>query len=367
VIGVFNILLFPDGSEKNVIDSLYGWSILAIGLCGLISAFWRSPLSRWAQILIFFLTTMLAALTSHAGELTSIVFLVFGLTLIFEYHLGRFAYWFGAVFILIPYPILLAIGLKSQSPDFATQSIVIMIGTVSMVILYGSVLLRHEFLHRQDRALLESRVKERTAELERSLAEGSVMLREIHHRVKNNLQIIISLLQLEADRQSDAALRAPIEASIQRVFVMSLVHETLYDTEEIDNIDLAKYVEQLLDASKSVSTIEIALKADGPIPVGIDFAVPFGLLLNELVSNAEKHAFPRGSNGKVDIRIESTDGILLSIADNGVGISEEVRIEGAKTLGLSLVHVLVQQLRGVISLERKSGTRWTIRLPPNKS
>jgi two-component sensor histidine kinase len=225
------------------------------------------------------------------------------------------------------------------------------------------VILRHELRHREDTALLESRVKERTAELERILAEKSVMLQEIHHRVKNNLQIIASILRLEADRDESDLSRASTEKSIQRIYSMALVHETLYQTDQLENVDLVQYVDRLINEIKAASPIEFALEAVGPIYVGLDFAVPLGLLLNELLTNAQKHAFPGGSTGRVDIRIDSEEGLRLSVADNGVGIAEDIRLEGAKTLGLNLVNVLAQQLNGAIALDRSSGTVWTITFP----
>ena len=193
------------------------------------------------------------------------------------------------------------------------------------------------------------------------------MLQEIHHRVKNNLQIITSLLRLEAESQGDASSRASLETSVKRIFAMALVHETLYDTEQLEEIDLVAYAGRLLESARSSSSSSFTLEAVGPILVGLDFAVPFGLLLNELISNSEQHAFPPGVSGKVDIRIEAKAGIKLRVADNGVGISEELQIEDAKTLGLSLVKVLVQQLSGRIALDRKSGTSWTIRFPPKET
>jgi two-component sensor histidine kinase len=257
----------------------------------------------------------------------------------------------------------LIIGYRSFSHSYLVLALLTIVGVLGIIILYGGVIIRHELRHRRDRELLETRVRERTAELERSVAERSVMLQEIHHRVKNNLQIITSILRLEVDRQADATSRAAIEASIQRIFAMALVHETLYDTDQLESIDLVNYTGELLNLARDVSPIRFDLKAEGPIPVGLDFAVPFGILLNELVSNAEKHAFPQGAPGEVDIRIDSTEGILLSFADDGIGIPERIGLEGAKTLGLTLVKVLVQQLHGSIVLDRSSGTRWTIRFP----
>jgi two-component sensor histidine kinase len=232
-----------------------------------------------------------------------------------------------------------------------------------LIVLFGSVLLKHQLRHREDTALLESRVKERTAELERALAERSVMLQEIHHRVKNNLQIIASILKLEAEGDESETARASREKSVQRIHAMALVHETLYQTDQLENVDLAQYADRIIDEIRAASPIEFALAAEGPIYVGLDFAVPFGLLLNELLTNAQQHAFPGGFTGRVDIRIESEDGLLLSVADNGLGMSEDIRLEGAKTLGLNLVNVLAQQLCGEIVLDRTMGTKWTITFP----
>jgi len=316
------------------------------------------------QISVFLLTTILSALTTREGDLSSGVFLIFGLILIFEYNLGRYAILIGAAFALVLYPLDLAVGLKQNSPAYLSQTFAIMLMIVCFIILYGAVILRHELRHRQDKELLETRVKERTAELEHALAERSVMLREIHHRVKNNLQVITSILQLEAGREESPLARASREKSIQRIYAMALVHETLYQTEQLDNIDLANYADSLLDGVRAGSSIEFVLDAKGPFLVGLDFAVPFGLLLNELVTNAQRHAFPEGFKGRVDIRIDAAQGLRLSVADNGQGMSEDIRLEGAKTLGFMLVSALARQLGGEVALERNPGTKWTIRFSP---
>jgi two-component sensor histidine kinase len=366
LIDVLNVLSLLRLSDYNILTALSDWYVISIALTGvlaIITGFWISPIAKWAQALIFFLTAILSATTSREGELTSGIFLAFGLILIYQYSFGRYSIWVGAIFTLVLYPLALAKGIGSISSAFLTQVAAIVVMMLCLIVLYGSVLLRHELRHRDDLALLESRVKERTAELEKALAERSVMLQEIHHRVNNNLQVIASMLRLEADRLEDSSQRGSIESSIQRINAMALVHGTAYATEQLDRLDLVNYADRLLDASRDISSIEYTLSAEGPIPVGIDFAVPFGLLLNELVSNAERHAFPEGFQGRVDIRIESGDGILLSFVDNGVGMSENFRIEGTKTLGLSLVNILTQQLRGDFALGGKPGTSWTFRFP----
>ncbi len=367
IVDILDVLAIRIFRGTTLLASLLDWyvlSVTAVGICGAISGFWKSPIARWMQVAMFFLAAVLNSLTSNTGgDVTGGIFLLFGLILLSEYRLGYWSIWIAGVVTFVIYPLALIVGYRNISHSYLVLALLTIVGVIGFIILYGGVLIRHELRHRLDRELLETRVKERTAELERAVAERSVMLQEIHHRVKNNLQIITSILRLEVDRQADATSRAAIEASIQRIFAMALVHETLYDTDQLESIDLVKYTGELLNLARDVSPIHFGLEAEGPIPVGLDFAVPFGILLNELVSNAEKHAFPQGAGGRVDIRIDSTEGILLAFADDGVGISEHIGIEGAKTLGLTLVKVLVQQLHGKIDLDRSAGTRWTIRFP----
>lgn len=301
------------------------------------------------------------------GNVTGGIFLIFGLILISEYNLGNYSMWIGAVFTLFIYPFAVLTGYRHYSQYFLLQGSLALFGVVVLIILYGAVLLRHEFRHRQDVALLETRVKERTADLEKALTERSVMLQEIHHRVKNNLQIITSLLRLEAENQGDASSRSSLETSVQRIFAMALVHETLYDTDQLDEIDVVGYSERLLESARSSSSATMTLKAVGPILVGLDFAVPFGLLLNELISVTEQNEFPTEGKGTIDVRIEMKGGIQLYIEDNGAGGPEDLQGEEAKTLGLNLVKVLVQQLRGKIVQERTAGTRWAIRFPAKEA
>jgi two-component sensor histidine kinase len=340
-------------------------SLSLISLFGIISVFWLSTFTRWLQVSVFLLTAILSGITIRGGDLTSGFFIIFGLVLILEYRFGNYAFWIGLIFSLLLYPLSLLIGFSKQSSAFLAQSASVILIIFCLIILYGTVLLRHEYRHRQDKDLLETRVKERTADLEGALAERSVMLQEIHHRVNNNLQIISSILRLEADREESLVLRASREKSLQRIYAMALVHEILYQTDELESIDLGRYATQLIDDVRSGSAIDFTLAAEKDIRVGLDFAVPFGLLLNELVTNAVEHAFPEGRAGRVEISVESESGgaIGLSVSDDGVGIPEGLRLERARTLGLNLVNALAVQLHGRMDLDRRSGTRWTILFP----
>ena len=347
--------------------ALLNWyivSVTAFGILGLFSGFWHSQTAKWLQVIIFLATSIFSAMTSTSGgNFASGIFLVFGLMLSSEYRLGKVAIWIAVVFTVIVYPLAVIEGYYNVSTSYVAQAVLTIICGIIFILLYGGIMLRHEYRHRQDTALLESRVEERTAEINAALKERSVMLQEIHHRVKNNLQVIISILRLEKDRLDEPHARAAIETSVQRIFAMALVHETLYDSGQLDKIDIVKYTNALIEIASDSSTNEFSLEAEGPLLAGLDFAVPFGLLVNELISNSEKHAFPSGVSGKVSIKVSSSGGLTLVVADNGVGISESVQVEGPVTLGLNLVKALAQQLHGRVELDRKTGTRWTIRFP----
>jgi two-component sensor histidine kinase len=363
-----NAILILRHPGATIAMAFLDWNVFLVtagGGIGFVSGFWKSSIAKWVQVFIFFLTAILNAMTTTAGgNLTGGVFLIFGFMLIVEYRLGKASIWIAAAVTLIFFPLSLAWGYKSFTSSFIILTVLTLIAVITLIILYGAVLLRHEFRHREDTALLETRVKERTSKLEGALAERAVMLQEIHHRVNNNLQIIASILELEAGKEENERARASREKSIQRIYAMALVHETLYRTDQLDKVDLAQYADRLLDELRAGSPIEFLLSSDGPVLVGLDFAVPFGLLLNELVTNAQKHAFPAGLPGRVDIRIDSDAGLRLTVADNGVGMAEDLPKAGAKTLGLDLVKVLSEQLEGEAAMDGKSGTRWTIRFSP---
>lgn len=227
---------------------------------------------------------------------------------------------------------------------------------------------------------LEQRVQERTAsliatnqalqaeisarraaqgELEASLREKEVLLREIHHRVKNNLQVISSLLSLQSTYLKDPQLLELFEDSRNRIRSMALVHETLYASADLSSIDMASYVRDLvslLARSCAAEHVRLRLKVE-PIRLGVDTAIPCGLLLNELVSNAFKHAFPDRRGGEVDIGLarSAEDRFLLTVRDTGVGVPLHVSLSNPDTLGLRLVSALVGQLQGEIRFDRADG------------
>ncbi|WAC05098.1 MAG: PAS domain S-box protein [Methanoregula sp.] len=212
---------------------------------------------------------------------------------------------------------------------------------------------------------LEKQVISRTGELNASLQEKVVLLREIHHRVKNNLQIIISLLNLQSRYIKDEKTQQIIKESQNRLKAMSLVHERLYQSEDISKIDLDGYVKFLgrnLVDFYGVRRQDVALKTDiSGISVGINTAIPVGLILNELLSNSLKHAFPGGRKGEISIGIKrENDMLTILFKDTGAGLPADLDWRNGKTLGLRLVISLVEQLFGTIELDRTAGTSFTI-------
>lgn len=201
----------------------------------------------------------------------------------------------------------------------------------------------------------------------RSLKEKEMLLREIHHRVKNNLQIIISLLKLQSKFVYDIRDLAIFNKSRSRVETMSLIHEKLYKSADISEINIGNYLgdltAHLLKAYKVNSDeVEYSIKAD-KIFVGIDTAIPCGLILNELISNILKHAFPEGHRGIIEISlIKCGDDIILEVKDNGTGIPDSFNTEDSDSLGMQLIDTLVKQLEGQIEIDNSSGTSFKIKI-----
>ena len=190
--------------------------------------------------------------------------------------------------------------------------------------------------------------------MQESLAEKQLLLKEIHHRVKNNLQVIISLLNLQSRYLTDPAMLSVIAESQHRVKAMALVHEQLYQTRRFAGINFRNYVQSL--TSNLLSTfstpaqkiaLEIAISEDTWI--NLDAALPLGLIISELVTNSLKYAFPGSRDGKIDISLITENGkYILTVRDNGIGIAQDFAWDQAKSLGLRLVRMLTRQIAGTI-------------------
>lgn len=216
---------------------------------------------------------------------------------------------------------------------------------------------------------LQTEVDERKAAEEQvraSLLEKEVLLKEIHHRVKNNLQIISSLLNLQANQVVDVRTLQSLVDSRTRVRSMALIHEKLYQSQNLNNIDFAEYVKSLSNDlfrsySRTLTGIRLDVQTD-EVTLDIDHAISCGLILNELMTNTLKYAFPDGKNGTIWVELRTAPGhsLTLRVADNGVGIPSDFDALNSKSLGLQLVRTLSGQLGGNIELDQSEGTSFRI-------
>jgi PAS domain S-box-containing protein len=202
-----------------------------------------------------------------------------------------------------------------------------------------------------------------------SLREKEVLLKEVHHRVKNNLQIIYSLLNIEANYTRDEGTKNVLSECQGRVKSMALIHESLYRSEDLARVNFASYIRNLTTALfRSYNVDKKIIRSDldlEEIFLGIDQAISFGLILNELVTNCLKHAFPNGRAGEIKIELLScNDLIMLIIKDNGIGLpANSTSSQGSGSLGLKLVDSLVKQLKGTIETNLSKGTEFKITFP----
>ncbi|PKL66442.1 MAG: hypothetical protein CVV28_10590 [Methanobacteriales archaeon HGW-Methanobacteriales-1] len=202
--------------------------------------------------------------------------------------------------------------------------------------------------------------------LKASLEEKEILLREIHHRVKNNLQIISSLLNLQKRYVDDKEALNLFQESQNRVKSMSMIHESLYQATDLGHIDFSVYISKLsmeLMSSYGVNTNQISLEREvEEVILDINTAIPCGLIINELMTNCIKYAFPEGRKGKITIKFFSEDDqYVLEVSDNGIGLPDDIDFKKMKSLGIRLVNSLVGQLEGTIELDASSGTKFIIK------
>ncbi|MBT4502187.1 MAG: sensor histidine kinase [Gemmatimonadetes bacterium] len=213
-----------------------------------------------------------------------------------------------------------------------------------------------------ERTLVEEKLRTSLEEQESLLEEKETLLQEIHHRVKNNLQVISSLIDLQARDFEEGEIHDLFLESSNRVRSMGLIHEKMYQFQQLTQVDLRSYIQALASELVEAYRIEpgrIGLQVDAEeVILNVEVGIPCGLILNELISNALKHGFPEGKTGTIRIyaRMEALGQIVVGVWDDGVGLPEEVNLERASSLGLTLVRQLTRQLRGEIILERNEGT-----------
>ncbi len=201
-----------------------------------------------------------------------------------------------------------------------------------------------------------------------SLEEKEVLLREIHHRVKNNLQIISSLMSLQSEYTREPETLKMFQESKNRIRSMALIHEKLYQSEDMAHIDFGEYLKSMVDMLSTFyrekrDRVTVSLNCDN-VHLEIDTAISVGLIVNELVSNGFKHAFPGEKTGEIKINLsKDQQNYLLEVADDGVGIPEGMDFKNTESLGLQIVQTLTLQLKGSLGVENIKGTKFKLVFP----
>jgi two-component system CheB/CheR fusion protein len=206
-------------------------------------------------------------------------------------------------------------------------------------------------------------------ELQSALREKELLLREIHHRVKNNLQVISSILSLQSQSVGESAVAGALDETRNRVRAIATIHEMLFQTKALGHIEIAPFLEKIageLPNFYDAPQIQVNVSARvSPASMDIEKAVPCGLIVNELVSNALKHAFPDGQDGRIDVSLQDGDQgqIVLSVRDNGRGLPLDLEHQGGQSLGLKMVHLLADQLGGKVQMASRAGAEVVLRFP----
>jgi len=210
-----------------------------------------------------------------------------------------------------------------------------------------------------ERKLAEQRIKD-------ALLQKDLLLREVHHRVKNNLQVVHSLLDLQAMKVKDPEVVSALRDSQNRVRSMSLIHQTLYQSTNVAQVDFNQFLSELMvgltEAYRSATgRVDIHMQAED-VRLPINEAIPCGLIINELVSNALKHGFADGRSGSIWIKLQQ-DGkhVTVQVQNDGAAIPEEHDLRRSGSLGLQLVNLFTRQLRGKLEVQRANPVSFTIR------
>lgn len=252
---------------------------------------------------------------------------------------------------------LLALNASNQSL-LRVYIIALIIGLVLLVSIFWVLLrLRRSKLHLE---LNRRSISEKNKQLKNALIEKEVLIKEVHHRVKNNLQMISSMLAMQAMTTDNHELERILEEGQNRIESMALIHQQLYQREDFQTIDSREYVLNLIEHLKQVhplaSIVEFQVEVDKEINLGLDTVIPLGLIINELISNCLKYAFGEDGGGiQLFLSRNSKSDYVLSVKDDGVGFPSDFDLSTSKSLGMKLVHILTQQIGGELTFSSDHG------------
>ena len=216
-------------------------------------------------------------------------------------------------------------------------------------------------------------LREREYQLQSSVREKDVLLKEVYHRTKNNMQVIVGLLEMQVMKTSTSETRMVLKEMTNRIYSMSMVHDLLYRSKSLAEIKLNDYLEKLIDRlilayKTSLGDVSLDCEVES-ISISIQAAIPLGLVINEVVSNTLKYAFPENGDGEIRLKAEALDdnGLSIRISDNGRGVQKDFDINKSNTLGMRIIRDIVElQLLGDLEISTENGVEYTITIPDLK-
>lgn len=372
VVGVINLVALRWGHAQPIlikVGYLSVWLILATGALWIGTAFWQSRVALWIQICLNGAWALIVVLDARMGNLTGVLFLLAAFVLLIEYANPPRAARRGIAMLSALFLAALLISLHRQTPEWLLESLSSLLVCTTLLAVYGIVTYKHWILLRNERQVLDTRVRERTRQLESSLEERKVMLKEIHHRVKNNLQIIASLLRLEAGENREAGPSRTLERSIRRIHSMALVHETLYQSQALHLIDLGAYLGELVSSVRATldSSVTVDLEIRRSRTVDPDFAIPFGLLVTEIITTLTSPREGASAESHVRLWVDCGSTIDLIVKDSEAPDGQCLDLQSGKGLSPTLIRSVIEQLHGRFDVAPRRGVRLEVDLPPPRS
>lgn len=247
---------------------------------------------------------------------------------------------------------------KNKSDKILLTSLSAAIAAISIILFLGY---KNSRKKQKELAIKNDEISAKNALIEQSLTEKEALIKEVHHRVKNNLQIISSLLRLQSSKQVDERVQEMFDESVKRIQSMALVHELLYKNKTLVSIPIHTYIESLADGLSLAYGLNGAVHIDAqsdPVQLDVDTTIPLGLIINELVTNSIKHAFDK-NGGRVEIRFKSANNKFhLLVQDNGKGLPENFESRKENSLGMELVEALSDQINAVYTYSSDKGSKF---------
>lgn len=376
--------------DETILQSLFHLTVvpvIGVGLFGLLTALATGTLGQPAQVGLLFVVSCFAALQATGGNLTSAAALGASVVLAVEYRLLRQRKMGTMLALLLVYACFYAYGLYVNSAGKATVIVQSFVGVAIVAYMFYTIAAARlqELANRQ--AELEAMVEERTQNLQsevdrRRLAEQDlrvtarrstqlaadreVLLQALHHRSKNDLQLVSSIMSLKAAKGGDPSLKDLFRPIQNRVRAIALIHEQLDGSERYDQVSVTAYLKALLShVQLSHSEYRVRIVPDIPedAVINLEAAEHLGLLINELILISYMHSFDGLSSGRIDVRVEMGETVMVTISDDGKPLPETVDTNSPDDADLGIAAGLLESLGGTIQLQREPHTRWVLKMP----